>query len=166
MKSRTFSQISASERGRSVPSGEYEQMRSQMRSASGRRASRVCMGLLVDRVESLAETGDSFGDAREGGPAGNIVNRENVVEGHEIVEIFSKIRVERLQVCELQVLQFACFVERQAHRLADNFMRDAERNAFADKVRCGGKRVQAARLSGLLHARKIGFDGLHRARNH
>src|SRR5258706_15496884 len=119
-----------------------------MRSASGRRASRVCMGLLVDRVESLAETGDSFGDAREGGPAGNIVNRQNVVEGHEIVEIFSKMRVKPLQFWEFEVLQLALFIfvliERQAHSLADQLMRNAERNAFADQVRCGGKRVHVS----------------------
>src|SRR5712664_1981165 len=51
-KSRTFSQISAKERGSSVPSAEYAAIRSWIRCASGRRASRVRMRFLAYELDA------------------------------------------------------------------------------------------------------------------
>src|SRR5438552_15362340 len=165
MKSRTFSQISASERGRRVPSGEYEQMRSWMRSASGSRASRVCMGLLVDRTESLAGTGKRFANAGWRGASQNVVNCKHVVQRHEGVEVLCEMGIQLLQLRELQVLQFALLVESQTHSFADQFMRNPKRDAFADQIRGTRKRVHVAGFCCFLHARKIELDRPHPARD-
>src|SRR5215472_14556521 len=93
-KSRTFSQISARERGSSVPSGEYAEINSWMRSASGNKASRVCMGLLVDGTKSLAGGGDGLANPLGSGAAQNIVDGENVFEFHEIVDLAVEMRVD------------------------------------------------------------------------
>src|SRR6266849_5328667 len=161
MKSRTFSQISAKVRGNSVPSPEYEEIRSWMRSASGRKASRVCMGLLAQRPGFLAGGCDCMGDAWRGGPAGDVVDCQHVLELHEIVEVGVEVSVDALQLFEREILQLAVLVERGANRLSNLFMGDAERHAFADKIRRGGERVHVSGVRSLLHALESEFDGFH-----
>src|SRR6185312_664933 len=73
MKSRTFSQISASVRGKSVPSVEYEPIKSWMRSASGSRASHLCMDLLVDRHDFFERRPPALHNDLWAGHTGNIV---------------------------------------------------------------------------------------------
>src|SRR6476646_7077012 len=102
-----------------------------MRSASGSSASRVCMGLLLNRTKSLACAGNRFANTGGRGASGNVVNCEYVVQRHERVEVLCKMGVELLQLRELQVLQFALLVQRQTHSFADQFMRNSKRDAFA-----------------------------------
>src|SRR5450432_525335 len=161
IKSRTFSQSSASVRGSRVPSPEYEEIRSWMRSASGKKASRVCMGLLAQCTCFLARRGYGLAHARGRGAPGYIVDVENVVQLYEIVEVLGEKRVDGLQVGERESLQLAVFVERGANGFANLLMRDTKRHAFADQIRCGGKCAHVSSVGGLLHALEIEFDLLH-----
>src|SRR5215469_3006209 len=164
-KSRTFSQISARLRGSSVPSGEYAEINSWMRSASGNKASRVCMGLLVDGINPLPGGGDGLANPHGSGAAENIVNGKNVFEFHEIVESGIEMRVDGLQLFQAKFLKLTILVEREAHRLSNLFMRDAKRNSFAHQVRGRGKCVHIARFRRLLHALETKFHALHPSRD-
>src|SRR5581483_1424135 len=103
-----------------------------MRSASGSKASRVCMRLLVDRTKPLARRGNCIFYSRGSRAAGYIVDCENIVQAHKPEEVLCEVRIELLQVCKFQGLQFALLIERDAHGLAHDLVRNAERHALAD----------------------------------
>src|SRR5215831_12708196 len=151
-KSRTFSQISARLRGRSVPSGEYAEISSWMRSASGNKASRVCMGLLGNGTNSFAGGGDGPANPLGSGAAQNIMDGEDVFEFHEIVEFAIEMGIDGLQLLESQFPKFTMLVEGKAHRLSHLLMRDAERNSLAHQVRGRGECVHVAGFGRPLHA--------------
>src|SRR5436305_4743031 len=102
-----------------------------MRSASGSKASRVCMGILTGGRNFASCRGDGFPYARRRGAAGNVVNRQHVFELHEIEKIGVEVRVNGPEIGKRQVLQFAAFFKRKANRLPDLLMRDAEWIALA-----------------------------------
>src|SRR5215471_8532213 len=116
-----------------------------MRSASGSKASRVCMGLLMDRAEPLSGGANGFLNSRGSCAAGGVMDCKDVLQGNEFEKILSKMRIEFLQVCQLQVLQFAVPVECQAHSFADDFVRNAEWHALADKI---GRRGEGIHVTG------------------
>src|SRR5258708_7661217 len=119
IKSRTFSQISASVRGSSVPSPEYDEISSWIRAASGRKASRVCMGLLAKRTCLLPRGSDGLMDPRRGRAAGHVMNSEHVVELHEIEKVLIEMRINGLQFREWQVLQLTFFCPNQPYGTFD-----------------------------------------------
>src|SRR6185437_14925820 len=105
-----------------------------MRSASGSKASRVCMGLLVNRSESLARLRNGFIHVHRRGAAGDVVDGQNIFQRDELIEVLLEVRIQLLQVREFQALQFALLVEGKAHGLTDNFMSNSERYALAHEV--------------------------------
>src|SRR5512141_2975578 len=105
-----------------------------MRSASGSKASRVCMGLLPDRAESRPRNGDCLFHARWRCAAGDIVDREHVLQTHKLVEVFCKMRIELLQLRQLKIVEFAPFIECQPDGLSDDFVRNAEWHTLAHKI--------------------------------
>src|SRR6266404_2536529 len=119
MKSRTFSQISASVRGSSVPSVEYDEISSWMRSASGSKASRVCMGLLVERAHFLSRRSDGLAHTRRSGAARNVMNGKHVIKFHETVKICAEIRIDTLQFSQCELLQLASLVQCRPHCFPD-----------------------------------------------
>src|SRR5215469_1626335 len=118
-----------------------------MRSASGSKASRVRMGLLLDPAESLPGGGDSLAHAYRSCSSRHVVQCEDTFELDEIVEIPFEVRVNILQILEFEILQFAAPVKSQADGLSHPLMGNAERNAFARQVGRSGQRVHAAGLS-------------------
>src|SRR6266545_660772 len=122
-----------------------------MRSASGSKASRVCMGLLVDRTEFLANNNNRIAHTRGSCAARHIVDRQYVVECHEPKEIVCEMGIEFLQLREPQFLQLALLVERQSHGLPYQLMSNAEGYALADQIGGRGKRVHVAGFCCFLH---------------
>src|SRR5215475_5446932 len=102
MKSRTFSQISARVRGRSVPSVEYEEISSWIRSLSGSSASRVCMSFLLDCAESSARGRERFADTCGSGAARHVVNLEHIFQFHKPVKILLEMRIDAPQFFKRQ----------------------------------------------------------------
>src|SRR3989442_11892272 len=103
-----------------------------MRSASGKKASRVCMGLLPQRACFLARSGDGLTDKSGSCAPRQVVNCKHVVQLHEVVEVAVEVRINALQFLEQERLQFAMFVQRGANCFADLLMGDTERYTFAD----------------------------------
>src|SRR5262249_46345876 len=138
---------------------------SWMRSASGNKASRVRMGLLVDRSNSFAGGGNGLANPLGSGAAQNIVDGEDVFEFHEIVEFAIEMRVDGLELLEREVLKFTMLVERKPLRLSHLLMRDAERVSLADQVRGGGECVHVAGFGRRLHTLAVKFRALHPSRD-
>src|SRR5260370_34166212 len=132
-----------------------------MRSASGSKASRVCMGLLVARGEFFPRCRNRLADPLGSRAAWDIVNSEDVIEFQEIENVLVKMRINASQRFELQFLQLTLCSQCNAQRFPDLFVRNAKRNPFANQICRGSKGIHVARLGGLLHALEIEFDRLH-----
>src|SRR5260370_38404151 len=117
-----------------------------MRSASGKKASRVCMGLLPQRACFLARSGDGLTDKSGSCPPRQVVNCKHVVQLHEFVEGAVEVRINALQFLEQELLQFAMFVLRGANLLSNLPVSDTDRHAFRDMIRVGGTTDPASKL--------------------
>src|SRR6266496_2349010 len=132
-----------------------------MRSASGRSASRVCMGLLASRCQSLTGRSEGFAHTGRSSAARNVMDSEYVLELHEIEEVSVEMQINCAQLLKQQGLQLARFVERQPYGFSDLLVRDAKRNALAYKIGGGCKRIHVARFRGSLHAFRVKLGRLH-----
>src|SRR5207253_455322 len=124
-------------------------------SASGRKASRVRMGLLLQSTRLLPCGGDSLMDACWHGSAGNIVDGKHVAEPHKIIEIVIELRSDASQLLEREALQLTLVVEGEADCFTDVLVRDAERHTFLHEIGGGGEGVHVSSFGGLLHALKV-----------
>src|SRR3954468_17722802 len=132
-----------------------------MRSASGRTASRVCMGLLMNGTEFLARRGQCFANAFWRSATGNIMDGENIFEFHKIVKIIAEVRIDIPQLLKREVLQLALVVERQSYGFADLLMRNSKRHALAREISGCRKSIHVAGRSSFLHSLNIEFDCAH-----
>src|SRR6266496_895446 len=132
-----------------------------MRSASGRSASRVCMGLLASRCQSLTGRSDGFAHTGRSSAARNVMDSEYVLELHEFEEVSVEMQINCAQLLKRQGLQLARFVERQPYGFSDLLVCDAKWNALAYKICRGRKCVHIAGFRGLLHAFEVKLGGLH-----
>src|SRR5262245_26123328 len=134
-----------------------------MRSASGNRASRVCMGFLARGSQSLPGRDDRLANAPGSCATRDVVKREHALESHEIVEVTFEMRINVLQLFERESLQLARFIESESDRLAYLRMCDSERHALAGEIGCCRERVHIAGFSGPLHTLEIKLDRFHPA---
>src|SRR6185312_14666389 len=106
-----------------------------MRSASGNKASRVCMGLLSNCVQALPGCGNRFFHTRRSCSAANVMDSKHVLQLRKAVEVRGKVIVDILQLLKTQLLQFTLLIERQPDCFSDDLVRDAKWHAFADEIR-------------------------------
>src|SRR6185312_5917676 len=122
VKSRTFSESSASVRGSRVPSGEYSAMSLWICSTSGRIALRVRMEGLLKRVNALLEFEQRRAHARGIGAARHIMAAEHGIESDSRIKILIKSRTELLQLFEAEIGEFAAALEAETDCLANGLV--------------------------------------------
>src|ERR1700674_1007500 len=121
-KSRTFSQISANVLGSSVPSPEYAEINSWMRSASGRMASRVRMDFLADGFDSPPGVSHGLPHSRRSRAAWNIMNRQHGLQAQARIEILVERWIQVPQLFQRQVLKLAIPFQTQLNCLTNLLM--------------------------------------------
>src|SRR6266496_4157243 len=136
-----------------------------MRSASGKTASRVCMGLLADSCDFLSGGSERLVDPRRRRSSRHIMDGKHVVELHKIVKVALEMRIDAGQFLQGKLLKFTLLIQREAHRFSHLLMSNSKWNTLTDQV-CGGcKRVHVSGCGRLLHSRKIKLHGLHPSRH-
>src|SRR5947207_2150320 len=92
-----------------------------------------------------------------------IVAGENGLQVQTGVKIFAKLRRELAQLLQRKVREFAALLQTVADRIADLFVRLAERNPFVDQIGRSRQSIHKACLRGALHALMIELDLAHEA---
>src|SRR6185312_12070634 len=121
-----------------------------MRSASGSRASRVCMRLLMNGTEFFPRRCQRFANPFWRGTTSNIVNGKNILKLHEFVKIIAEMGINIPQLLNREALQFALLVKRQPHSLPDLLVRNPKRHALARQIRGSSKGIHVTGGSGAL----------------
>src|ERR1700761_4253965 len=152
VKSRTFSQISAKARRRSVPSCERLFTSSYMFDASCRRALRISILQSHCGCESLLVCSQSLAHPYFCRSADHVVAVHGRVQRDARKKVSFKLRAELLQLFERKTTQFATFLKTITHRLAYSLVRLAKGNSLVHEVGCGRHSIQKTSFAGATHA--------------
>src|SRR6266496_2559574 len=136
-----------------------------MRSASGRKASRVCMGLLTDSCDFLSGGSERLVDARRRRSAGHIMDGKHVVELHKVAKVALEMRIDAGQLLQGKLLKFTFLIQREAYRFSHLLMSNSKWNTLTDQVSSSCERVHVSGFRSSLHAYKIELHGLHPSRH-
>src|SRR5215471_4755511 len=164
-KSRMFSQISGSVRGRSVPDSKCPQIRRWICSASGSMASRVRMSRLLPQGNALFSDGDCLLDAIGRGSANDVVNSENGFKLQTGMKVIAGQWSKLTDLIEREVGEFAVIFDAELDGFADLLMSDAEWHTAFHEIGGGGPGIHEPGFGGGLHALEVKLHGVHPTSN-
>src|SRR5215472_17173261 len=156
-----FSQISASERDKSVPSPTCIRMSCSIANASGSVALRANMGCSCIHRECVLRFLQRRPNLQWSSTPRYVVYSQNLLQLQCTVKTLIGGYAAAREVFERELLEFAASLHAELHSLADHFVCNAERHSATNKARRTRQRVHKAASGSFLHARIIECHARH-----
>src|SRR6516162_1198892 len=144
IKSRMFSQISASERDKSVPSPTCTRISCSIANASGNVALRANMGCSCIHRECVFRLLQRRPNLQGSSTTRYVVYCQNLLQLQRTVELRARRYPAAREIFLRELLELAALLHTQLHRFADHLVGNAEGHSATHEMRRARQRVHEA----------------------